>query len=59
MSLLTVVFQNAPSWIWFVGEDGTPGELPKTASGKIQKHFLREWSKELAKKRVGCVATKS
>lgn len=47
--------QNAPTWIWFLGEDGTPGELPKTASGKIQKHVLRMWSKDLARKGVGMV----
>ncbi|KAI0305314.1 acetyl-CoA synthetase-like protein [Multifurca ochricompacta] len=47
--------QNAPAWVWFVGEDGTPGELPKTASGKVQKHILREWSRELAEKQIGLV----
>lgn len=47
--------QNAPSWVWFVGEQGTPEELPKTASGKVQKHILREWSKDLAGKGVGAV----
>ncbi|KAF8662371.1 hypothetical protein AX16_001176 [Volvariella volvacea WC 439] len=47
--------QNAPAWVWFVGEDGTPGELPKTASGKVQKHVLREWSRELVEKGVGRV----
>jgi acyl-coenzyme A synthetase/AMP-(fatty) acid ligase len=31
------------------------GELPKTASGKVQKHILREWSREMAKKGVGKV----
>ncbi|KAK1232984.1 hypothetical protein PQX77_003898 [Marasmius sp. AFHP31] len=44
--------QNAPAWVWFVGED-TPDELPKTASGKIMKHILRKWSKELAEKGIG------
>ncbi|KAL0576077.1 hypothetical protein V5O48_005905 [Marasmius crinis-equi] len=46
--------QNAPTWVWFVGED-TPEELPKTASGKIMKHVLRKWSKELAEKGIGAV----
>ncbi|KAI0761447.1 acyl-CoA synthetase [Irpex lacteus] len=46
--------QNAPKWVWFVGEDGYD-ELPKTASGKVQKHVLRQWSKELAKRGVGLV----
>lgn len=43
--------QNAPRWVWFVGEDGD--ELPKTASGKVMKHVLRKWSRELAEKGVG------
>ena len=47
--------QNAPAWVWFVGEDDVANELPKTASGKVQKHILREWSKELAKKGLGRV----
>ncbi|KAI0345202.1 acyl-CoA synthetase [Trametopsis cervina] len=46
--------QNAPRWVWFVGEDGYD-ELPKTASGKVMKHVLRKWSKELAGKKVGLV----
>ncbi|KAI0073641.1 acyl-CoA synthetase [Panus rudis PR-1116 ss-1] len=45
--------QNAPAWVWFLGEDGVPDELPKTASGKVQKHVLRNWSKELSKKGLG------
>ncbi|KAI0042332.1 acyl-CoA synthetase [Auriscalpium vulgare] len=47
--------QNAPSWVWFLGEDGVASELPKTASGKVQKHILREWSRDLAKNGVGKV----
>jgi len=47
--------QNAPAWIWFLGEDGHPPALPKTASGKVMKHILRDWSKELAAKGVGKV----
>ncbi|KAG6899203.1 hypothetical protein C0993_012331 [Termitomyces sp. T159_Od127] len=47
--------QNAPAWVWFSGEDGAQMELPKTASGKVQKHILRQWSKDLAKKGVGSV----
>lgn len=46
--------QNAPAWVWFVGED-SESELPKTASGKVQKHILRQWSKALAEKGVGRV----
>ncbi|KAF8345376.1 acetyl-CoA synthetase-like protein [Amanita rubescens] len=45
--------QTAPAWVWFVGEDGAQDELPKTASGKVQKHILREWSRDLAKEGVG------
>lgn len=33
------------------------GGLPKTASGKVQKHILRAWSKELASKGHGRVAS--
>ncbi|KAH9983134.1 acetyl-CoA synthetase-like protein [Russula compacta] len=47
--------QNAPTWVWFFGEDGVPSEAPKTASGKVQKHILREWSRELAEKGIGLV----
>ncbi|CAL1708944.1 unnamed protein product [Somion occarium] len=45
--------QNAPAWVWFLGENGVPNELPKTASGKVMKHVLRDWSKQLAGKGVG------
>jgi len=45
--------QNVPAWVWFLGEDGTPDELPKTASGKIQKHILRGWSRELGERQIG------
>lgn len=31
-------------------------ELPKTASGKVMKHVLREWSKELSRREFGRVA---
>ncbi|TFK20517.1 acyl-CoA synthetase [Coprinopsis marcescibilis] len=47
--------QNAPAWVWFIGEDGRPEDLPKTASGKVMKHVLRNWSKELASKDTGRV----
>ncbi|KAF9041277.1 hypothetical protein BJ165DRAFT_1488144 [Panaeolus papilionaceus] len=47
--------QNAPAWVWFIGEDGNPEELPKTASGKVMKHVLRSWSKDLAEKGIGRV----
>lgn len=38
--------QNAPSWVWFLGHNGVPAELPKTASGKVMKNVLRTWAKE-------------
>ncbi|KAI0630805.1 acyl-CoA synthetase [Trametes polyzona] len=50
--------QNTPAWVWFVGEDGVAQEMPRTASGKVQKHILRAWSKELAEKGVGRAAPK-
>ncbi|KAF8886542.1 hypothetical protein BD779DRAFT_1786507, partial [Infundibulicybe gibba] len=50
--------QNAPAWVWVVGEADMPAELPKTASGKVMKHVLRGWGKDLAQKRVGYVAGK-
>ncbi|VDC03112.1 unnamed protein product [Peniophora sp. CBMAI 1063] len=46
--------QNIPAWIWFTATDG-PSELPRTASGKVQKHILRAWSRDLAAKGVGRV----
>ncbi|KAL4068580.1 hypothetical protein V8B97DRAFT_1873108 [Scleroderma yunnanense] len=45
--------QNAPAWVWFVGEPGVTEELPKTASGKVMKHILREWSKTLSQDNAG------
>jgi len=33
------------------------GGLPKTASGKVQKHILRAWSKDLASRGYGKVAS--
>ncbi|KAJ7889720.1 hypothetical protein B0H13DRAFT_1626605 [Mycena leptocephala] len=49
--------QNSPTWVFFVGEDGTELELPKTASGKVMKHVLRDWSRDLAKRNVGLVSS--
>ncbi|KAG9122475.1 hypothetical protein FRC07_001123 [Ceratobasidium sp. 392] len=37
--------QNAPAWVWFLGEEGIPPELPRTGSGKVMKNVLREWAK--------------
>ena len=51
--------QNAPAWVWFLGEEGVVDELPKTASGKVQKHILRDWSKKLARDGVGRVSSDS
>ena len=47
--------QNAPTWVWFINEDGNPEELPKTASGKVMKHVLRKWGRELAARDLGRV----
>ncbi|KAF8899759.1 hypothetical protein CPB84DRAFT_1709384 [Gymnopilus junonius] len=47
--------QNAPAWVWFMGEDGAPGELPKTASGKVMKHILRKWSLDMVERTSGRV----
>ncbi|RPD78859.1 acyl-CoA synthetase [Lentinus tigrinus ALCF2SS1-7] len=52
-----VARRNAPAWVWFVGEEGAPDQLPKTASGKVQKHVLRDWSKKLAREGVGRVSS--
>lgn len=37
--------------------EDSKGGLPKTASGKVQKHVLRGWSKELASKGYGKVVS--
>ncbi|EUC57442.1 long chain fatty acid acyl-CoA ligase, putative [Rhizoctonia solani AG-3 Rhs1AP] len=39
--------QNAPAWVWLIGEAGVPPELPKTASGKVMKNVLRDWANNL------------
>lgn len=36
--------QSAPTWVWFLGEEGVSTEFPKTASGKIQKVRLTKRS---------------
>ncbi|KAG9009134.1 hypothetical protein FRB94_012406 [Tulasnella sp. JGI-2019a] len=48
--------QNAPAWVFFLGEEGVERELPKTASGKVQKVELRAWSRKWAQDGVGAVA---
>lgn len=58
LSAKLTLSQNAPAWVWFVGEDGTPGELPKTASGKVMKHVLRKWSADLVQNVIGSVGGK-
>jgi len=47
--------QSRPSWVWYVGEDGVESEIPRTASGKVQKHILRQWGAKWAKLGVGRV----
>ncbi|KAL0948787.1 hypothetical protein HGRIS_008917 [Hohenbuehelia grisea] len=51
-----LVQQNAPAWVWFVAHDGDAHELPKTASGKVMKHVLRSWAKDLMKQSIGRVS---
>lgn len=46
-------YQGNPTWVWFAGEDGVPIELPKTTSGKIQKHILRTWGREMIERGIG------
>ncbi|KAF2035282.1 acetyl-CoA synthetase-like protein [Setomelanomma holmii] len=38
---------KVPKWMFWVGEDGVVKEIPKTGSGKHQKHILREIGKKL------------
>lgn len=45
--------QNAPDWVWFMGQDDVPNEMPTTASGKVQKVILRQWARDLVQKGVG------
>jgi acyl-CoA synthetase (AMP-forming)/AMP-acid ligase II len=48
--------QNAPAWVWFTGESQeVPSKLPKTASGKVQKHVLRDNSRVLSQQGFGRV----
>ena len=56
-SLIIFFSQCAPAWVWFVNEDDTIEELPKTASGKVMKHVLRKRSKELAEQGKGLVGS--
>jgi acyl-CoA synthetase (AMP-forming)/AMP-acid ligase II len=50
--------------VWIVGDERVEvggevvRELPKTASGKVMKHVLREWSRALVEKGVGKVGQK-
>jgi acyl-CoA synthetase (AMP-forming)/AMP-acid ligase II len=53
--------KNAPRYVWFVGDPenaGADDALPKTASGKVMKHVLREWSRRLAQNGLGDVLCK-
>ena len=57
-------FQNAPAYVWFLGDsqmeglvEESKGGIPKTASGKVQKHILRAWSKDLASRDYGKVVS--
>lgn len=43
---------NEPTSVWFLGEDECAlrgyNDIPKTASGKHQKHTLRAWAQEMS-----------
>ncbi|KAK0566727.1 hypothetical protein OC861_003087 [Tilletia horrida] len=45
--------QNAPEYVWFLGENGLDTEFPKTASGKVQNVVLRDWARSLQQDNVG------
>jgi acyl-CoA synthetase (AMP-forming)/AMP-acid ligase II len=40
---------KVPKYVFFLGEDGIPGDWPVTASGKIRKVELRAWADAAAK----------
>ena len=44
---------KVPQYVWVLGREGRlglPDDFPKTASGKIQKFLLRDWTKALLKR---------
>lgn len=42
---------KAPQYIFWLGESSVPSELPKTASGKYQKHLIRDKGNSLVNSR--------
>ena len=44
---------KAPRYVFWIGDEGVPAELPKTGSGKIMKHVLREIGERLVKEGKG------
>ncbi len=40
---------KAPRYVFWIGDDGVGSEFPKTGSGKIMKHVLRESGERLVK----------
>ncbi|KAF5645826.1 4-coumarate ligase [Fusarium tjaetaba] len=41
---------KVPAFIFWLGQDGVDAELPKTGSGKYQKHIIRDIADRLARK---------
>lgn len=42
--------QKAPKYVFWLGKDGLPAEFPKTGTGKLQKHVLREMGVRILEK---------
>jgi mevalonyl-CoA ligase len=49
---------KAPKHVFWVGDAGVGEELPKTGSGKYQKHLIRALGNTLIKRAAGSVAAK-
>ncbi|CAI0643810.1 unnamed protein product [Colletotrichum noveboracense] len=48
---------KAPEYIFWLGRPDVGSELPKTGSGKYQKHLVRELGNALVKRYVSCIFT--
>lgn len=44
---------RAPVYVFWMGEGRVGNDLPKTGSGKIQKHLVRDMGMKLLRGRVG------
>ena len=49
---------KAPKYIFWVGDTGVGDELPKTGSGKYQKHVIRTLGNKLVKEASGNAVAK-